>query len=287
MDKSRQIASGNAFRALHDRRRILVLPNAWDAVSARVFEAAGFPAVATTSAAVAWALGYPDGQTVPREDVLGVVRRIADAVAVPVTADMVAGFGSTPEEVAETVRMVIDAGAVGMNLEDSDHNSTTRTTRILTAAEAHAAKVKAARAAADATGVPFTINARTDVYLRQIGEPADRFEHTLRRAALYRDAGADSLFVPGVADADTIGRLAKALPGPLNVLAGPGTPSASQLQSLGVARVSVGAGPAEAVLTHLRRIAAELAGTGTFSGFTSSDVAPYSEWNGLMSRGQR
>jgi 2-methylisocitrate lyase-like PEP mutase family enzyme len=142
--------------------------------------------------------------------------------------------------------------------------------------------VRAARAAADATGVPFVINARIDVYLRSAGEPAERFDHAVRRAALYREAGADSLFVPGVHDAETIGKLARALPGPLNVLAVPGTPAAAELRALGVARVSVGAGPAGATLSLLRRIADELASAGTFAGFTAQDVRPHSEWNQLM-----
>jgi 2-methylisocitrate lyase-like PEP mutase family enzyme len=279
MDRARQAAKGAAFLALHDRTRTLVLPNVWDAVSARVFEAAGFPAVATTSAGVAWALGYPDGQLVPREEVLAAVRRIAAAVSVPLTADMVAGFGATPEEVAETVRMVIDAGAVGMNLEDSDPFATGKS---LVEPEAHAAKVRAARAAADATGVPFVINARTDVFLAAVGEPAARFDHAVRRATLYRRAGADSLFVPGVRDADTIGRLARALDAPLNVLAGAGTPPVAELRKLGVARLSVGSGPAVATLTLLRRIAEELAGPGTFTRFTSPETLPYTEWNKLM-----
>jgi 2-methylisocitrate lyase-like PEP mutase family enzyme len=279
MTVSRQAEKGAAFRALHDRTRTLVLPNAWDAVTARVFEAAGFPAIATTSAALAWALGYPDGELVPRAEATSAVRRITAAVAVPVTADMVAGFGSTPEEVAETVRLLIDAGAVGMNLEDTDHDAPVRT---LVEPAAHAAKVRAARAAADSTGVPFVINARTDVYLAAIGEPSERLDHAVRRANLYREAGADSLFVPGAYDAETIGRLAAALNGPLNVLAGPGTPPVAELRKLGVARVSVGSGPAAATLTLLRQIAEELAGPGTFSGFTTPQTVPYAEWNRLM-----
>jgi 2-methylisocitrate lyase-like PEP mutase family enzyme len=279
MSVARQAEKGAAFRALHDRTRTLVLPNAWDAVTARVFEAAGFPAVATTSAALAWSLGYPDGELVPRAEAIAAVRRIANAVAVPVTADMVAGFGATPEEVAETVRLLIDAGAVGMNLEDTDHGASVRA---LLEPAAHAAKVRAARAAADSTGVPFVINARVDVYLAAVGELAERRDHAVRRANLYREAGADSLFVPGVRDAETIGKLAAAIHGPLNVLAGPGTPPVAELRMLGVARVSVGAGPANATLTLLRQIAEELAGAGTFTGFTTPQTVPGSEWNRLM-----
>ncbi len=278
MPDARQVEKGAAFRALHDRSRLLVLPNAWDAVSARVFEAAGFPAVATTSAGVAWALGYPDGEFAPRDEMLAAVRRIASAVSVPVTADMSAGYGAEPEAAAATARLVIAAGAVGMNMEDG---SPLGESGPLVEPAAHAAKVRAVRVAADATGIPFVINARTDVYLASVGEPAGRFDHAVRRATLYHEAGADSLFVPGVRDAETIGRLARTLPGPLNVLAQPGSPPVAQLRSLGVARVTVGSGPAVATLTLLRRIADELAGPGTFTSFTTN-VLPYAEWNRLM-----
>lgn len=267
------------FRKLHDGKPILVLPNAWDAVSARIFEQAGFPAVATTSAGVAWALGYADGECVDRAEMLAAVGRIARSVAVPITADIEAGFGNTLAELAATIKAVIAAGAVGINLEDSDK----RRERSLIAIEAAAARIQAARAAADQTGVPLVINARTDVYLAAIGEPAERFDHAVRRANAYRVAGADSLFVPGVRDSETIGRLVRALDGPLNILAGPGCPSTAELQSLGVCRLSVGSGPMTAVLTLTRRIAEELKSSGTFAAFTQGSV-PYAEWNRLMGK---
>jgi 2-methylisocitrate lyase-like PEP mutase family enzyme len=277
MSVATQIQKAAAFRELHDGKRILVLPNAWDAVSARIFEEAGFPAVATTSAGVAWTLGYPDGEHVDRTKMVAAVGRIALSVAVPVTADIEAGFGNTPPEVAETVKEVIAAGAVGINLEDSDKGQD----KALIAVEAAVAKIQAARAAADRTGVPLVINARTDVYLAAIGEPAERFDHAVRRANAYRAAGADCLFVPAVRDGDTIGRLVRALDGPLNILAGPGCPLTAELQSLGVCRLSVGSGPMTAALTLVRRIAEELKATGTFAAFTQGSV-PYAEWNRLM-----
>jgi 2-methylisocitrate lyase-like PEP mutase family enzyme len=249
-----------------------VLPNAWDAASARVFEAAGFAAVATTSAGVAWALGCADGERADRAEVLAGVGRIAHSVAFPVPADLEAGFGAT-----ETVRGVLAAGAVGVNLEDSEKGPV----RSLRPAEEQAARIKAARAVGEAVGVPLVINARTDVFLAGVGEPTGRLEHAVGQANAYRAAGADCLFVPGVRDAETIGRLARALEGPLNVLAGPGCPPVAELEALGVARVSVGSGPMTASLTLLRRIAAELAGPGTFTAFTDGS-APYAEWNRLM-----
>jgi 2-methylisocitrate lyase-like PEP mutase family enzyme len=272
-----QIEKAGLFRKLHDGRPILVLPNAWDAVGARIFEEAGFPAVATTSAGVAWALGYPDGERVDRAEMLAAVGRIARSVAVPVTADIEAGFGDTPSVVAETVEKVIAAGAVGINLEDSDKGQD----KALVAVEVAVAKIQAARAAADRSGVPLVINARTDVYLAAIGEPAERFDHAGRRANAYRAAGADCLFVPAVRDGDTIGRLVRALDGPLNILAGPGCPPTAELQALGVCRLSVGSGPMTAALTLVRRIAEELKASGTFAAFTQGSV-PYAEWNRLM-----
>jgi 2-methylisocitrate lyase-like PEP mutase family enzyme len=281
MDGKIRAAKAAAFRALHDRSRILVLPNAWDAAGARVFEAAGFPAVATTSAGLAWSLGYPDGEQVGRDEMVAAVGRIAGRVAVPLTANVEAGFGATPEEVAETVRQVLAAGAVGVNLEDGTRSPA----RPLVDPALHVDKIRAARAAAEAAGVPLVINARTDVYLAGVGEAGERFDHAVRRANAYRAAGADCLFVPGVRDAATIGRLVRALDGPLNVLAGPGCPAAPELRDLGVARVSVGPGPMAATLTLLRRLAEELAGPGTFTAFTGPGIIPYPEWNRLMTEG--
>jgi 2-methylisocitrate lyase-like PEP mutase family enzyme len=257
------------FGQLHDRSRILVLPNAWDVVSARLVEEAGFPAIATTSAGVAWMLGYPDGQHIRREEMLDIVRRIVQNVAVPVTADMEAGYGNTPEDTAETARGVVDAGAVGLNLEDAAHVPK----RPLVDVALHVEKIKAVRDVAEATGVPLVINARTDVYLASVGEPAERFEHAVRRANAYREAGADCLFVPGVRDADTIGRLVKEINGPVNILAASGVPSAPELAKLGVARMSVGGALMRAVLTHLKRLVGELHATGVHAPLTEGVIA--------------
>jgi 2-methylisocitrate lyase-like PEP mutase family enzyme len=281
MDSKIQPEKAAAFRALHDRSRILVLPNAWDAASARVFEAAGFPAVATTSAGLAWSLGYPDGEQVGRDEMVAALGRIAGRVAVPVTADVEAGFGSTPEEVGDTVRLVLAAGAVGVNLEDGTRSPA----RPLVDPALHVDRIQAARAVAEAVGVPLVINARTDVYLAGVGEVGERFDHAVRRANAYRAAGADCLFVPGVRDTATIGRLVRALDGPLNVLAGPGCPAVPELRELGVARVSVGSGPMVATLTLLRRLAEELAGPGTYTAFTGPAIVPYPEWNRLLAEG--
>jgi 2-methylisocitrate lyase-like PEP mutase family enzyme len=268
-----------AFRRLHapDAGAALVLPNAWDAVSARLVEAAGARAIATTSAGISWALGRPDGQGLTREAMAAAVRVIAAAVRVPVSADVESGYGAgAPEDVAATARAVIDAGAVGLNLEDAPGVGGAP----LLAAEAQAARIAAARGAAAAAGVDLFINARTDVYLRKVGDAGGWFDETVRRARAYVAAGADGIFVPGVADADTIRRLAAAVGAPLNVIGGPGVPSVPELHALGVARVSVGPGLARAVMAQVRRAAEELLGPGTYGAL--AEQVPSPEANALF-----
>src|SRR5262244_3340176 len=172
MDRTVQAQKATLLKALHHGPRILVLANAWDAVSARIVEEIGFPAVATTSAGIAAALGYPDGQRVSRDEMLGVVGRIARAVKVPVTADMEAGYGTTPAQMAETARALIDAGAVGLNLEDMTGDDESSQVELGLQME----KIRAIREASASAGVPLVINARTDVYLMPIGPAETRFE---------------------------------------------------------------------------------------------------------------
>ena len=250
----------------------------WDVASARVVEAAGFPALATTSAGIAFALGYPDGERISRAEMAEAVRRIAARVRVPVTADMEAGYGRTPESAAETVRAAIAAGAVGMNLEDApaDGNGS------LFDDQLQIERVRAAREAAGAAGVPFVINARTDVFLNRIGAPETRIGHAARRLNAYREAGADCLFAPGVTDRETIATLVRAIAGPLNVLAGPGGPPVPELEALGVRRLSLGSGAMRATLGLLRRIAAELRGPGTFAALAGEGVPTHADVNRLL-----
>ena len=268
-----QHAHAARFRQLHSpgAASILVLPNAWDAMSARLVEAAGAHAVATTSAGISWALGYPDGQGLTREAMIEAVRAIASAVRVPVTADIESGYGQgTPDDVAATVRGVIAAGAVGVNLEDSPG----RDGALLLDAAVQAARIAGARAAAVEAGVDLFINARIDTYLKKVGADTDRFAETVRRAKAYSAAGADAVFIPMVSDADTIGRLASSVGVPLNVLGGPGMPSTEALRALGVARVSVGPGLARSVMAHIRRAATELLETGTYDALREQIPSP-------------
>jgi 2-methylisocitrate lyase-like PEP mutase family enzyme len=253
-----QVEKAAQFLQLHHGAGLL-LPNAWDIASARLFEEAGFPAIATTSAGIAFAKGYPDGQLISRDEMLDAVGKIAAAVKVPVTADVEAGYGPEPETVAETMKRVIAAGAVGVNLEDN-----TGYPNPLYSVETQVERIRAAREAATQAGVRLVINARTDTYLFQIGAAETRMDDTLARARAYLEAGADSIFVPGVTDALTIQALVNSVPGPLNILAGPGAPSAPTLFKLGVKRISVGSSVMQATMGLVKAIAQELRDQGTY-----------------------
>lgn len=241
--------------ALH-RGPGFVLPNAWDAGSARILAQLGFPAIATTSAGVAWSLGLPDGGGVGPERMLQRIAEIADAVDVPVTADLEDGYSSTPEGVAATIAVALQAGAVGANIEDVVDGH-------LLDVDLAAAKIAAARDAAPAG--TFVINARTDAYFAPGSPVADPFAETVTRAQRYVEAGADCIFVPGVDDADSIRRLASEIPVPINIVAGlaPTLIDAPTLFSLGVTRVSIGGGLARAALAFIERAGRELRETGT------------------------
>jgi 2-methylisocitrate lyase-like PEP mutase family enzyme len=230
-----------------------VLPNAWDAGSARVLEQLGFPAIATTSAGIAWSCGVPDGGELDRDTMLDHVGRIVAAVSVPVTADLEAGYGVTADHVGSTVARAVELGAVGANLEDAANGG-------LFGIEEAVDRIAAARAAAPSG--TFVLNARTDTYFA--GTTGDVFAETVERAVRYVQAGADCIFVPGVVEEDTIRRLATAIPGPLNVVAGlANSIDAPTLFSLGVKRVSLGGSLARASLSTLERAGRELLDSGT------------------------
>jgi 2-methylisocitrate lyase-like PEP mutase family enzyme len=239
-----------------------VLPNAWDAGSALILEHVGFPAIATTSAGIAWSCGIPDGEALDRDRMLEHVGRIVAAVGVPVTADLEAGYGDTPDDVGRTVARAVDLGAVGANIEDAGRGG-------LFGIEEAVDRLAAARAAASSG--TFVLNARTDTYFA--GTTGDTFAETVERAVRYVEAGADCVFVPGVVDEDTIRRLAAAIPGPLNVVAGLANISdAPTLFSLGVKRVSLGGSLARAALSTLERAGRELLDSGTL-GFLDGAVS--------------
>jgi 2-methylisocitrate lyase-like PEP mutase family enzyme len=234
------------FRALHDGEELLVLANAWDAISARIIVRAGFAAIATTSSGVAQALGYPDGEGAPLDEIVAATARIARAVDVPVSADMESGFAATASGVGETIRRVIQAGAVGVNLEDVIYPGAT-------------------------------------LFLLGSGHPAGRPAEALRRARAFLDAGASGIFLPGLIDATTIGELAPQIPAPLNVLAMPGIPSRAELRALGVRRVSLGSSPMRATMSFVRALAAEIRDDPGFAYLEKRSAIPYAEINTLSS----
>lgn len=257
----------DAFRGMH-RGDLLLLPNAWDALSARVFEDAGARAVATTSAAVSWSLGRPDGERIPWSDFLAAIERIAQAVRVPVTADIESGFAASTAGLVANVRDVVRAGAVGINLEDSDIESQA----LVTMAQACEA-VAAAREAGRLEGVPLVVNARVDAYLRA-GGSRDAFEETLERGRAYLQAGADCIYPIGLADLGEIRRLVAALGAPVNVIGRPGMPTIAELRAAGVARVSTATTPALYVAGALKSAMRTLEKTGSFDHFASDYAYP-------------
>jgi 2-methylisocitrate lyase-like PEP mutase family enzyme len=266
-DKQKQLA--DAFRGMH-RGPLLLLPNAWDAMSARQFEAAGFPAIATTSGGVAWALGYADGEKSPWPEIVSAHERITRVVRVPVTADIEAGFGETPADVGKSIAAIVRTGVVGFNLEDG----TPRPDMPVRPIEDAVARIRAARQAAEAAGVPAVINARTDIYLKNVGDPAGRFDEVVKRAKAYLAAGADCIYPFGFIDMETVGRLAKAIPAPINIVARAGAPPVAELQKLGVARVTIASGATLAVMSLIKTIGDDLRATGTFDGIGHSMNRP-------------
>jgi 2-methylisocitrate lyase-like PEP mutase family enzyme len=224
-------------------------------------------------------LGYPDGQKISRDEMLGVIARIAKAVRVPVTADVEAGYGVTVDDMTQTVKAVVAAGAVGINLEDVTSSDESSQVDLALQLE----KIRAIRKATESLGVPLVLNARTDIYLIPIGPPESRFERTVERLRAYREAGADCLFAPGLRDAETIAKLVRALNGPLNILITTGAPTLRELEKMGVARASAGSGVMRATLGLTRRIAKEMIEAGTYTAMLDGAV-PFAEMSELLAR---
>ncbi len=261
MDEA-QKSRGIVFRDLHSADGVFVMPNAWNAGSACMLEAAGFPAVGTTSAGIAFGLGLPDYEgALTREAALEETGRISRAVRIPVSVDAENGYGHSPEEVAETIRRVAETGAVGASIEDFAASYGTGTLYDHALA---VERIEAAVATAASLPFPFTLTARAECYL--VGS-ANPFAESVKRATAYRDAGADCLYVPGMTDAKTIGRLVKEIDTPVNVVMGlAGNPlTVIELEDLGVKRVSIGGSLARATFGLIRRAAAEIRDRGTFT----------------------
>jgi 2-methylisocitrate lyase-like PEP mutase family enzyme len=270
--KSTPSARADAFHALH-ADGLLLLANAWDAGSARLAQAAGARAVATSSACVAWAHGWPDGNALPVELVLSTIAAVAEAVDVPVTADIEAGYSDDPARVGELVGRVIDAGAVGINIEDGSSDPALL-----------CAKIAAARKAADARGVKLFINARTDVWLRGLAPAGRRAEEAIARGARYADAGANGLFVPGITEAAEIEAVVRGTSLPVNVLARSGLSEAVDLRALGVRRYSAGSAIGETANALALAMMREFHASGRLA-TQGVPPLPYPELNAVMRRG--
>ena len=278
MNKDSQHEKANHFHELHGGPHIMVLPNAWDAASAKVFERSGFSAAATTSAGIAASYGYPDGEYIGRDEMLEVIGRIAKAVAIPISADMEAGYGDTPRQIEETTRLVLEAGAVGLNLEDGTRDKAHPLVDLPLQVE----KIKAVRQAADSFGIPLVINARTDVYEKLDRNDKSLLNQAIRRGNAYRQAGADCIFVIDVDDKETIGNLVREINAPINVLARYGSPTIAELEKLGVARVSFGSIPMRATMSLIQHIAEELKQSGTYN--FSKNILSYADVNSYFER---
>jgi 2-methylisocitrate lyase-like PEP mutase family enzyme len=272
---NRQQELAEEFRSLHDRKDVLVLPNAWDVPSARVFEDEGFPAVATSSAGMLVSLGYPDGEEIPAKELISAVGRIARVLSIPLSADLVGGFGGTPEGVARSVKAAIRAGAVGINIEDFVHEE-----KRLLPVEKQVAKLRALIRAQKETKVPFVINARTDALRFFPGDDATKLGEAIRRASAYRDVGADCVYPMGLTDRESIERFVKALDFPTNVMVRKGLPPVPELKRLGVARVSFGPSASYAAMGLLKRAAKEVHGKGTYETLTEGAIT-FDELNSL------
>ena len=272
---STQSDKAEEFRGLHDRREVLVLPNAWDVPSARVFEDEGFPAVATSSAGMLVSLGYPDGEEIPPKEFDAAVGRISRVLSVPLSVDVVGGFGDTPERVARSVRAVIRAGAVGINIEDFVHAS-----KKLLPVEKQKARLRALTRLRESLKVPFVINARTDALRYAPGDVDAKMKEAIARAEAYRDLGADCVYPMGLTDAESISEFVKALDFPTNVMVRKGLPPVPELKRLGVARVSFGPSASYAAMGLLKRASREVREKGTFDSLVEGAIT-FDELNSL------
>jgi 2-methylisocitrate lyase-like PEP mutase family enzyme len=274
-----QKAKATLLRSLHKRGDPIIFVNAWDAGSARIIETAGAKAIATTSAGLAQALGYPDGQKLPWNELIAAVRRITRVVKLPVTADIESGFAANPQELQRNIEELIDAGAVGVNLEDFVHDGQKKKLYPL---EEQVARIQAVRQAGEKKSVALVINARTDAYWVDLTQPEDsRIEHTVTRGRAYIGAGADCIFIPGAVEFRVISRLVEQIDSAVNVLATKATPSIVELTRAGVARVSVGSGLFRAAYTKAKNAAEEVLRNGTYSSFTESTIQ-YPDFNRLF-----
>jgi len=258
------------FRQLHTGE-VLILANAWDAGSARLFEHAGSKAIATTSAGLAWSNGYADGDKLPSHTLVSAVAAIARVIKVPLTVDIESGYSRDPSRVADLIEQLIDAGAIGINIEDGAES-----------VDMLCAKIAAIRECVLKKGADLFINARTDVYLRGLTSADQRVSETLRRAEMYKSVGADGIFVPGASQSADIRELCKKIALPVNVMALPSLPPLAELNAMGVKRLSAGAAISVAVLGEADRLSSAFLKTGNSANLFVSNAINYQALNALF-----
>lgn len=271
MNNKEQSLKAETFHRLHQQSSTFVLPNAWDVISAKMFEECGFKAIGTTSAGIAASLGYLDGQSIPLNKMVETIENIAKSVNVPVSADIEAGYGQTADEVLETVKAVAAAGAIGINLEDGTGDPNRPIFEISSQRE----KIAAIKELSESRNMPLFINARTDIYWLNIGDSSTRLQEALKRAKAYQAAGADCIFIPGLTDMKIIKKIREEISCPINLLVDPEMPSLSELSNIGIERLSCGSVPFRATLTYLRTISEEIVNRQTFHQMTNGDVLSY------------
>jgi 2-methylisocitrate lyase-like PEP mutase family enzyme len=264
------------FRSLHHSDHLLVLPNAWDVPSARIFEDANFPAIATSSAALAVSLGHPDGQTIGKEELFSAVKKIASRLTVPLSVDIESGFGSTTEELSDTIKRVVATGAVGINIEDISNFEK----KVLFLIDVQTERIRTVRNVSKSLGIPLFINARTDAYRFAPGDEQARVKEAIRRANAYAAADADSLYPMGLTERNAITTFVNAVDKPVNIMARKGAPTISELEKIGVKRLSLGPGPMYATLGLLKKIAQELKQNKTYEAMLAGAIT-FDELNAL------
>ncbi len=265
MVSSIQKEKAELFLKFHHDKEILVLLNSWDIGSSKLIEACGYKAIATTSMGIAASLGYPDCQVITLSEMIEAITGIVKAVQAPVSVDIEAGYGNNLNEIIDSVKKIIATGIVGINIEDSIDLSP----ELIDEME-FCERISAIRALSDSLGFHLVINARTDSFYTASGSPQEKLSESIKRGNKYREAGADCIFVQPVWEKETISTLVKEINAPINILSNPTigagvTPSISELQDLGVARVSLGSGLMKATLALIKKVADELSEKGTYN----------------------
>ena len=278
-NKNNQKTLAEEFLKLHHEPQILLLPNAWDVVTTKIYEQLGFRAIGTTSAGIAATLGYPDGEVMTLEENLSVVKRIIKSTNLPVSVDIEGGYSSSIEGAVKAADAALEIGAVGVNLEDSTGDNNNPFFDVSEVVE----RIKGIRSMAEVREIQLVINLRTDVYMLSEDDPRIKFRHTVERANIFKEAGADCIFVPDMGNLNEkiIKEFVKEIDAPLNIIAADNIPPVQKLEEIGVARLSFGPRPMRAMLALLVRMKKELLEKGTYE-IMSSDMLSYSEINKIL-----